>query len=118
VENKRFEYRTPVQIIVDHLKVPAGEQPAQVKGYIRELSASGCRLEAQTRLSEGQDVLLSFVLSGGNTVVNARVRVIRVLTSRHGRQTLACQFVDLPEADQYKLREYVVWLEAHGGEQR
>ncbi len=116
MENKRYEYRTPVQIIVDHLKVPADGEPTQVKGYIREISASGCRLEAQTRLVPGQEVLLNFVLSGGNTVVNARARVIRVLATRRGRQTLACQFVDLPETDQYKIREYVVWLEAHAGQ--
>lgn len=115
MENKRFEYRTPVQIIVDHLQVPAGTGLDRLKGYIRELSASGCRLEVAARLAEGQDLLLNFVLSGGNTVVNARVRVIRVLRTRRGVQTLACQFVDLPEADQYKLREYVVWLEAQGG---
>lgn len=112
MENKRFEYRTPVQIIVDHLQVPVETGLDRLKGYIRELSASGCRLEVEAQLAAGQDLLLSFVLSGGNTVVNARVRVIRVLRTRRGVQTLACQFVDLPEADQYKLREYVVWLEA------
>ena len=113
MENKRYEYRTPIQIIVDHLK-PAPEQAGTVKGYILELSASGVRIETATPLAEEQEVLVSFLLVGGYTVLNARVRIKRVLEKTDEGQIVAGEFVQLPETDQYKIREFIVWKEAQG----
>jgi c-di-GMP-binding flagellar brake protein YcgR len=109
--NQRFEYRTPIQIIVDHMRLQP-DQPAAGKGYIREISASGCRIESALKLELGQEILVSFVIQGGYTVVNAPIRIIRILKPRQHLQVVAGQFVNLPEADQYKIREYVIWKEA------
>ncbi len=116
VNNQRFEYRTPIQIIVDHVQMKPN-QPSAGKGYIREISASGCRIESSLPLKVGQEILVSFVLQGGYTVMNARVRVIRPLRTHGGLQVVAGQFVDLPEMDQYKIREFIVWKEAQREQQ-
>ena len=113
MENKRYEYRTPVQIIVDRLQLSTAESQPASRGYIYELSASGCRFESSALLEVGQELSLSFVLPGGHTIVNAKVRVIRVVQDKKKPPKMACQFVDLPEADQYKIREFIVWKEAH-----
>jgi len=113
MENKRYEYRTPVQIIVDRLQLPSVELPPASRGYIYELSASGCRFESPVLLKIGQELSLSFVLPGGYTIVNAKARVIRTTQDEKEPLGVACQFIDLPEADQYKIREFIVWKEAH-----
>ena len=111
VDNKRFESRTPIQIIVDHVQLHP-DQPAAGKGYIREISASGCRIESNLPLAVDQEILVSFVLQGGYTVLNARVKIIRQLHARGGLHVMAGQFMALPELDQYKIREFIVWKEA------
>jgi len=113
MENKRYEFRMPVQIIVDHLQAAVDESPAAQKGYIREVSASGCRFESNLHLKPGQELTLSFVLISGYTVINARVRVIRQIREKHGLRVVACQFVNLSEVDEYKIREFIIWKEAH-----
>lgn len=110
MENKRFEYRTPIQIIVDHLQVPGAQRIAS-RGYVRELSASGCRLETDLDLKPDQEILISFVLPGGNVILNARVKVIRILSGRRRPVVAAGQFLELSETDQFKIREFIVWKE-------
>ncbi len=112
MENKRYEYRTPLQIIVDHMLVKNGQSPEASKGYIRELSASGCRFESGLLLKAGQEILVSFVLPGGLVILNARLRVIRVLKKGRKKSVVAGQFVNLSEGDQYKIREFIVWKES------
>lgn len=112
MENKRYEYRTPVQIIVDHLQTHAAAQAPAPRGHIVELSASGCRLESPVPLNPGEEVSLSFVLPGGISIVSARARVIRSLHDKKEPRLVACQFEQLSEADQYKIREFIVWKEA------
>jgi hypothetical protein len=113
MENKRYEYRTPVTVIVDHVQVQTPEPALAPRGYIREMSASGCQLESPVPLVAGQMISLSFILPGGHTIVNARAEVIRVLKGKKHAPLVACQFVKLPEIDQYKIREFIVWKEAH-----
>jgi hypothetical protein len=109
--NKRLEYRLPIDIIVDH--VQAVSHPAvTVKGYIRELSASGCRLESAAVLTVAEDVLASFVLMSGHVIVNARVKILRELPGGKKMHLYAGHFVDLPESDQFKIREFIIWKEA------
>jgi hypothetical protein len=113
MENKRYEYRTPVQIIIDRMLVK-GEPSVTVKGFIREISASGCRIESPVPLQTEQEIMISFVLHSGHTILNARVKVIRVVEQKKGHCLVACQFIDLPEIEQFKVREFIVWREAEG----
>lgn len=109
-QNLRGEYRTPITIIVDRLQFFG--QPTNHKGYIREISASGCRMEARLDFQPGHKVAISFVLPDGNVIVNAGVEIIRVLSRRKGLTQVAGQFLDLSEMDQYKIREFIVRKEA------
>ena len=114
MENKRYEYRTPIHIIVDRLQVP--ETPHETeRGHIFELSASGCRIETEVELEPDQLVRVSFVLPGGNVILNAAVRVVRILSRDKNRRTVAGRFENLSETDQYKIREFIVWKEAQEG---
>ncbi|MBN1595083.1 PilZ domain-containing protein [candidate division FCPU426 bacterium] len=109
-ENRRFEYRIMADLLVDNLDLKDAEV-LRSKGSIRELSASGCRLESAVELKLGQEILLSFQLAGIHRVEQVRARVIRRLSPR-SHKVVAVEFVDLPETEQYKIREFVVWREA------
>jgi len=110
VENQRYEYRILADLVVEDLELGCpGSQ--KVKGAIRELSASGCRLESSVDLKINQELKMSFQLAGEHYIQNARARVVRRLSQRT-HKVVAVKFVDLPETEQYKIREFVVWKEA------
>lgn len=115
MDNKRYDYRTPIQIIVDHMQC-AVEDSAEKSchGYIMEISASGCRIESEQDLRAGDELTVSFVLSQGHSILDAKIRVIRPLGRDKDKKLFvaAGQFENLSEHDESKIREFVVWKEA------
>jgi hypothetical protein len=109
-QNRRMEYRLQADLRLLHFELP-GAPEESATGVIRELSASGCRLESSVSLQVGQELKLSFKLLDGHEVNGVRARVIRRLSQRTQR-VVALEFVELPEAAQYLIREYIVWREA------
>jgi hypothetical protein len=109
-----MEYRILADLIVENLRL---HQPLtrRGKGAIRELSASGCRLESSLPLDLGQELVLGFPLEGGHRVDGIRARVVRRLSQR-SHKVVAVEFMGLSEQEQYKIREFVVWKEAQGAE--
>ncbi len=112
MENKRFDYRTELQIIVDHMQCSTESEGMNCRGYILEISASGCKLESETELKAGQVITASFVLAQGHSIVNAKIHVVRTLGKDKKYFIAAGQFLNLSENDQNKIREFVVWKEA------
>jgi hypothetical protein len=112
MENKRYDYRTPIQIIVDHMQCSTGSSEMNCHGYIMEISASGCRIESETELQAGQDIMVSFVLAQGHSILNARINIIRTLGKDKKLFVAVGQFVGLTEYDESKIREFVVWKES------
>lgn len=109
-QNRRIEYRLQADLRVLHFELPNAPEESAT-GVIRELSASGCRLESSVPLQVGQALTLSFKLLDGHQVDGVQARVIRRLSQR-SRRVVALEFVGLPEAAQYLIREYIVWREA------
>lgn len=109
-QNRRMEYRLLANLRVLNFELP-GEAAESATGVIRELSASGCRLECSVPLQVGQELRLSFNLLDGHQVNDMRARVVRRLSQRSQR-VVALEFVEPPETAQYLIREYIVWREA------
>ncbi|MEW6516632.1 MAG: PilZ domain-containing protein [candidate division FCPU426 bacterium] len=109
-QNRRIEYRILADLRVHRFELP-GEPVESATGVIRELSASGCRLECSVPLQVNQELRLSFQLLDGHQVENARARVVRRLSQR-SRRVVALEFLDLPEPAQLLIREYIVWRES------
>ncbi len=113
-EERRYEYRIPAEIIIDQLD-HCDLKPGKFQASIRELSASGCRLQSSLELKIGQEFDISFNLEGGLRIECARVRVVRRLSHRT-HKVVAMEFMDLPEEDQYRIREFIIWKEAQEAE--
>lgn len=109
-DNRRYEYRLQADLTVIDMALP-GPVSQPVSGFIRELSASGCRLESSMDLKVNQEIRLSFRLLGEHRVENVMGRIIRRLSQRT-HKVVAVEFVDLSEQDQYRIREYIIWCEA------
>jgi|GEM_PF-5596221 len=109
-DDRRLEYRILADILIHQLQLP-GEQSKSAKGIIRELSASGCRIESDAELSMDQSLQLSFDLDAGHRIEQAHARVVRRLSQRT-RKVVALEFLGLSEADQFKIREFVIWKES------
>ncbi len=109
-DNRRYEYRLQADLkVIDMALLVPISQP--ISGFIRELSASGCRLESSVELKVNQEIRLSFRLLGEHRVENVLVRVIRRLSQRT-HKVVAVEFQDLSEQNQYLIREFIVWKEA------
>ncbi len=109
-DNKRIEYRIPANLMIDGLD-SCQTKPDSLQATIRELSASGCRLQSSLDLKLGQSLEISFNLTGEHHINCVKVRVIRRLSQRSHR-VVALEFVDLPDEDQQRIREYVIWKES------
>ena len=112
MDNKRYDYRTPIQIIVDHMQCASDSAERTCHGHIMEISASGCRIESEQEFHAGDEITVSFVLSQGHTILDAKIRIIRPLGRDKKLFIVAGQFVNLSEKDESKIREFVVWKEA------
>ena len=112
MDNKRYDYRTPIQIIVDHMQCSSDSSVRACRGYIMEISASGCRIEAEQEFHDGDEITVSFVLSQGHAILDAKILIIRPLGRDKKMFSSAGQFVNLSEQDESKIREFVVWREA------
>ncbi|MCK5241808.1 PilZ domain-containing protein [bacterium] len=108
-DNRRLEYRIKADMVVEDLELdPPSSQ--KVKGSIRELSASGCRLESSIVFAVNQQIHISFHLEGGHELKNITARVVRRLSQRT-HKVVAVEFVALTEEEQHKIREFVIWKE-------
>ena len=112
MDNKRYDYRTPIQIIVDHMQCSGDAVERSCHGYIMEISASGCRIEAEQEFHAGDELTVSFVLAQGHSILDAKIKIIRPLGRDKKLFIAAGQFVNLSEQDESKIREFVVWKEA------
>jgi len=112
MDNKRYDYRTPIQIIVDHMQCSSDQTERACHGYIMEISASGCRVESEQEFHAGDVITVSFVLAQGHTILDAKIKIIRPLGKDKKLYVAAGQFVNLSEQDESKIREFVVWKEA------
>jgi c-di-GMP-binding flagellar brake protein YcgR len=108
-DDRRFEYRISADLVVEDLELDP-PSPQKAKGSIRELSASGCRLESSMDFAVDQKMLMCFHLEGGHELKNVSARVVRRLSQRT-HKVVAIEFVDLTESDQFKIREFIVWKE-------
>jgi hypothetical protein len=109
--DRRLEYRLLADLLIHRLELPADQQIQSVQGIIRELSASGCRIEAPVELLVDQELQLSFHLTEEHRMEHVRGRVVRRLSQR-SHKVVALEFIDLTEQQQYRIREYIVWQES------
>lgn len=112
--NRRFEYRIMADLVVKDLEVTGNAR--KIQGQIRELSASGCRLESSEDLEIGQELLMSFMLDEQEKIDDVHAQVVRRLSQRSHR-VVGVEFRNLSETTQYKIREFIVWKEAQEGKQ-
>jgi hypothetical protein len=112
MDNKRYDYRTPIQIIVDHMQCTVDAPDRACRGYIMEISASGCRIESEREFHADDELTVSFVLSQGHSILDAKIKIIRPLGRDKKMFISGGQFVNLSEQDESKIREFVVWREA------
>lgn len=109
-QHKRLEYRIPANLTIDHLG-QCQDEPETIQATIRELSASGCRLQSSLDLELGQEFEISFSLIDNYRINCARVRVVRRLSQR-SHKVVALVFLSLTEEEQQQIREFVVWKES------
>ncbi|MCD4813274.1 PilZ domain-containing protein [bacterium] len=112
--NRRIEYRIMADLIVNDLAFTGNIR--KIQGLIRELSASGCRLDSSEDLEIGQELLMDFMLDEKEKIEQVKARVIRRLSQR-SRRVVGVEFLELPEKLQYKIREFIVWKESQGESQ-
>lgn len=79
----------------------------QVIGQARDLSSGGLLLETPTALAVGSVLDVEFYLPGTRAQVKVKAKVMRSLKADDGAHQAGLQFIDLSQADQEAILDYV-----------
>ncbi len=79
----------------------------QVIGQAKDVSEKGLLLETSAAISVGSMLELEFYLPGTRAQVKAKAKVVRAAKTPDGAQQAGVQFIDLSQADQEAILDYV-----------